>query len=66
MNIDTATDLGFDEDGSSADRERYKYTLHIELEIHSVKKMTFCIGKKVSYAHQGCIYLLRNTEKVMM
>lgn len=23
MNIDTATDLGFDEDGSSADRERY-------------------------------------------
>ncbi len=24
MNIDTATDLGFDEDGSSADRERYQ------------------------------------------
>ncbi len=24
MNIDMATDLGFDEDGSSADRERYQ------------------------------------------
>ena len=35
LNIDTATDLGFDEEGSSADRVRYTLHTHTHTDIHT-------------------------------
>lgn len=63
MNIDTATDLGFDEDGSSADRERYRdSTLYISALSWSVKNAIFCIEKKYEKKKVHNVVLLKHNK----
>ncbi len=41
----------------------YTYTAAQKFEKFGISKMFYVFFKEVSSAHQGCIYLIKNTEK---